>query len=142
MEVRQICSLLAKLDPRFLFQAGNGSGIFLLTPRRMHLVSFWKCMHFFSCQPVSSCICKHSHTDVLVFTSSKGSTYSPYFTIMAAPPGAKANFTSHKASSSASASGAEASSSEHSSASQDLTIQQTTMMLGIGASLVAVFFSI
>lgn len=61
---------------------------------------------------------------------------------MAAPPGAKANFTSHKTSSSASASGAEASSSEHSSASQDLTIQQTTMMLGIVASLVAVLFSI
>ncbi|CDS06608.1 hypothetical protein LRAMOSA09136 [Lichtheimia ramosa] len=79
---------------------------------------------------------------VLVFTSSKGSTYSPYFTIMAAPPGAKANFTSHQASSSASASGAQASSSEHSSASHDVVGQQTAMMLVLGTSLVTALFSL
>lgn len=138
MAVRQICSSLAKLDPRFLSQVVNGSGTFLSTPRRMHLVSLW--MHACLVNQFTDAY-KHTHTDVLVFASSKGSTYSPYFTIMAAAPGAKANFTSHKASTSASASGAEASSSEHSSAPHDIMIQQTTMMLVFGTSLVAAFFS-
>lgn len=61
---------------------------------------------------------------------------------MAAPPGAKANFTSHQASSSASASGAQASSSEHSSASHDVVGQQTAMMLVLGTSLLAALFSL
>ncbi|KAI8143402.1 hypothetical protein BJV82DRAFT_610291 [Fennellomyces sp. T-0311] len=72
---------------------------------------------------------KTDSTYVLVFKSSKGDTYSPYFTIMAADPSAIASASaSAAANSSASGSGAQASSTNDESGAS--TMYKSTLLAG------------